>query len=309
MPARRREQRIKSILPVRVFGTNSVGVPFNDVAHTLDLSRNGVRIGGLRQLLEPGEIVGIQRGNARARFRVAWSGQAPTTKDEFGLVCMEPEKNLWNLDLGLPARPDHPEPSPLSIPEAACADRMERRAHPRVPCDLGVELNLPTTAARMWAHCSDISLGGCYVNTRTPLSTGSELTVILRSERRRLAANAVVRTTHPQVGMGLQFQHLTDADRDVLRMLIAEITGSEQLERVRLVPAPAKRRFDAQVRAVAEKLQEVVPVLECPDLGSDELAELQKSLRHTLEVVEMRMARTPAAATVAELPAVTQTIS
>ena len=308
MPARRCEQRIQSILPVRVYGTNSAGAPFNAVAHTLDLSRHGVRIGGLRQLLEPGDIVGIQRGNARARFRVTWVGEAPRAQDQFGLVCMEPEKNLWNLDQGLPARPDQPEPSPLAIAEAPQGERGERRTHPRVACDLGVELSLPGTAARMWAHCSDISMGGCYVNTRTPLSTGSELTVVLRSERRRLAANAIVRTTHPQVGMGLQFQQLTDADRDVLRMVMAEVTGNDQPERVKLAPTPVRRHFDAQLRAVADRLEAIVPVLEDSDIGSVELAELRGALQHTLEVVEMRIARV-GTRSLPELAAVTQTVS
>lgn len=308
MPTRRREQRIKSVLPVRVFGTNSLGVPFSEVAHTLDLSRNGVRVGGLRQVLEPGEVVGIQRGNVRARFRVTWMGQPPMAQDQFGLVCLEPEKNLWNLDPALVGQPDLPDGATLATSEPPQTVPLERRAHPRIACDVGVELNFPNTAARMWAHCSDISLGGCYVNTRTPLSAGSELTVVIRSDRLIVAAAAIVRTSHPQVGMGLQFRQLRDADRDALRAFIAELNDAQQPERIRLAPLPMKRPSDAQIRAATDQLKALGPLLENPDVDSTELAELRSILQRTVALIDARTSHT-GPPSIAELPVITRTVS
>jgi hypothetical protein len=70
MPERRTQPRRKTVLPVKV----SVGEA-TQLAHTVDITYTGARLGGLRTALHPGETVILQRGSQKARCRVAWVRQ------------------------------------------------------------------------------------------------------------------------------------------------------------------------------------------------------------------------------------------
>ena len=49
---RRRQDRIQAVLPVRVRGTDASGQSFEILAHTLDLTANGARLGSIRRSLK-----------------------------------------------------------------------------------------------------------------------------------------------------------------------------------------------------------------------------------------------------------------
>ena len=43
----RRHRRIKMVLPVRISGKDSANKPINELAHTLDITPNGARLGAI----------------------------------------------------------------------------------------------------------------------------------------------------------------------------------------------------------------------------------------------------------------------
>jgi len=45
---RRRQARMQAVLPVRVRGTDDSGVLFEGLAHTLDLTPTGAKLGAIR---------------------------------------------------------------------------------------------------------------------------------------------------------------------------------------------------------------------------------------------------------------------
>ena len=92
----RKESRVKMVLPVRVYGTNSEGKPYSILAHTLDFSRSGARLGGIVRQLQVGETVTLDFKNRRAQFAVRWMG-VPGTRSEqqAGVQALQPEKLLW----------------------------------------------------------------------------------------------------------------------------------------------------------------------------------------------------------------------
>src|SRR6266404_4597250 len=61
----RRAQRVKAVLPVRVWGTDAAGKEFIAMAHTLDVSRTGARIAGVAAAMRVGDNVGLQYRNVR----------------------------------------------------------------------------------------------------------------------------------------------------------------------------------------------------------------------------------------------------
>src|SRR5215470_9807251 len=76
------------------------------LAHTLDITETSARLGGLNLLLEPGEVIEIKRGAAKARFKVVWMGVHQRYLDgQDGVHNLEPRKTLLGMDLP----PDQPD--------------------------------------------------------------------------------------------------------------------------------------------------------------------------------------------------------
>ncbi len=72
MIERRREPRTRTALTVRVWGIDANGRAFNDQTLARDISVRGALLEGLEHPLRAGDLVGVQHGERRARFRVVW---------------------------------------------------------------------------------------------------------------------------------------------------------------------------------------------------------------------------------------------
>ena len=69
------------------------------LAHTVDISPTGARLGALRTQLQPGMIISLQRGLTRAEFRVQWIRQLGPDQQQAGVELLEPQSNFWGVDL------------------------------------------------------------------------------------------------------------------------------------------------------------------------------------------------------------------
>src|SRR5690242_15194989 len=98
--AKRSRKRVKMVLPIRVWGTDSSGKPFVCLAHTLDVTPNGARIGGFGPPVNVGERIGITRGMKKAHFRVAWIGRVSSpTEEQIGVELLDADRDIWGLQL------------------------------------------------------------------------------------------------------------------------------------------------------------------------------------------------------------------
>ena len=82
------------VLPVKV-SVDAV----THLAHTIDITQNGARLGALRTELLPGSLVILQRGSKRAKFRIAWIKQLAPNEMQAGLESLQPQNNFWGVDL------------------------------------------------------------------------------------------------------------------------------------------------------------------------------------------------------------------
>jgi TonB family protein len=109
-----RYSRTKMVLPLRVW----VGQPADEsaglqLAHTVDISPIGGRLGGLRTELLPGQTITLQRGQSKASFRVIWNRQLGPGENQAGIEALESQSNIWGVDLpGPAARGGSPERLP-----------------------------------------------------------------------------------------------------------------------------------------------------------------------------------------------------
>lgn len=98
-PERRRHKRKKVVLPVRLSRGDANGRAAGHFLHTIDITETGARVGGLHTAIEPGQIITLKRGQAKARFRVIWTKQLSPSELQAGIESAEPDKNIWGFDL------------------------------------------------------------------------------------------------------------------------------------------------------------------------------------------------------------------
>lgn len=223
----RKEARVSGVLPVRIYGIDSVGKPFNSVAHTLNVSKSGALLANVEIALNCGDVIGIQKGVYKGKFRVTWAGKkGSSSQGQIGVACIDGARNIWGL-----------EDRPLSqIDELAESKRRysslpftgERRSAPRHACDLGVQIKPPGSDVTLWSRCTDISQGGCYIDSRSPLVSGTEFELTLFLAGDSLALTALVRTSFPSMGMGVQFEFASEDQRVQLRRYLRERLGADE---------------------------------------------------------------------------------
>jgi hypothetical protein len=103
---RRRQDRIQAVLPVRVRGTDSSGRSFEGLAHTLDLTATGVRLGAIRHELKALDTLTISYHQRRMEFTVVWT-KLLDGKGEYqvGLQAFSQEKEVWGMSLNSSVQP------------------------------------------------------------------------------------------------------------------------------------------------------------------------------------------------------------
>jgi hypothetical protein len=198
---------------VRIFGTDQQGRIFSETVTTVDVSRSGVKLTGVKASISVDEIVGLTCGKNKAHFRVKWIGQSgSSTEGQIGLLNLTPERPLWDLNL------------PVAISDAFRPEfRGERRKTPRVNCDVPVQL-LPTGEANMWGKASDISLGGCFVEMAIPLKSEARFEISLWLGNTKLRLRGEVASTAPGYGIGVRFMEVTPEQQQILGKHIDALT-------------------------------------------------------------------------------------
>jgi CheY-like chemotaxis protein len=76
-------------------------------------------------------------------------------------------------------------------------------------------------------HCvlTDLSLGGCYVETEAPFPERSLVDLCLRADQMSVHTEGMVRITHPGHGMGVEFPSRTEEQRAQVGNLIEFLRG------------------------------------------------------------------------------------
>jgi hypothetical protein len=95
---KRRGSRTKAVLPVRIKGKDSSGKAFEELAHTLDVTATGVRLGSVRRELSAKDEVTILFRQRKMQFRVVWTKKMEGTSEfQVGLQALTQEKEAWGL--------------------------------------------------------------------------------------------------------------------------------------------------------------------------------------------------------------------
>lgn len=117
---RRKRNREKMVLAVRVSGRTADGLEFDELTHTIDIAINGGRLGGMQSLkLRKGDVVEVKRLQRKAKFRVVWIGEPGTTRSgHVGIQAISALPNFWGLDLPEQGEVAHTLPAHATSDEA-----------------------------------------------------------------------------------------------------------------------------------------------------------------------------------------------
>src|SRR5208282_6032923 len=102
----------------------------------------------------------------------------------------------------------------------------DRRLHPRLKCRVTIELKSETQTTPMYANLTDVSIGGCFVETSTILSAGTKLTLSFSMEDGTLTAEGVVARIDPGVGAAVQFKETNREGREKMLKILEYVQKS-----------------------------------------------------------------------------------
>jgi len=135
-------------------------------------------------------------------------------------VCSE---EILSLSVGRAVYPDDGNDAEQLLAEADRRMYLEkqkqlaykdRRAHPRMKCRVTIELHTEAGGVPMFANLTDISMGGCFVETSTILSPGSQIKLSFSMDDPGLRAEGVVTRLDPGSGIAVQFREMNREARD-----------------------------------------------------------------------------------------------
>lgn len=108
---------------------------------------------------------------------------------------------------------------------------QDRRKYPRLKCFVAVELRCEGTHAPVWGNLANTSLGGCLVETASPIPTGVNIEIGLWVASGKIwvkgfILNGVVTSSNPCFGVRIKFEGLGGSERESLREFLKFVENS-----------------------------------------------------------------------------------
>jgi len=110
--------------------------------------------------------------------------------------------------------------------------QRNRRLHPRLRCHLAVELQPEGSTTPVLGNLSNISLGGCYVESNSPFNRGSNLELSLKCGEGSLRVTGQIVWVDTGYGFALQFNSAEpEQQHQPLRIMELVETQMAQMEK------------------------------------------------------------------------------
>ena len=90
----------------------------------------------------------------------------------------------------------------------------DRRSHPRLKCRVTIELQTETGVAPAFANLTDVSMGGCYIETSNIVSPGSKIKIGFSMDDPSLTTEGIVLRLDPGSGVAVQFREVNREGRE-----------------------------------------------------------------------------------------------
>jgi CheY-like chemotaxis protein len=164
-------------------------------ATTFDLSEGGMAIQGARGSLRNGAF--------RLSFTLPDSSSMIETKGEIAWEGTNGQTGIRFVELSADAKQQLKAWLNRNVPESEKED-------PPIHCRL-----------------TDLSSGGCYVETNSPFPAGARVGLSMRVAEVAVRVEGVVRVMHPDIGMGVEFTQRTAEQREQVEKFIQELMAAQ----------------------------------------------------------------------------------
>src|SRR5690242_14988289 len=111
---------------------------------------------------------------------------------------------------------------------------QDRRRYPRIKCFVAVEVKVDGADTPVWGNLSNTSMGGCYIETATPVKSGSDVEIGLWVANGKIwvkgmILNGIVIKSNPSFGMRIRFD-LQGVQKENLRQFLKFVESSSRME-------------------------------------------------------------------------------
>lgn len=242
---KRKEARLPAVLSVRVLGIDANGKAFHQAVTTIDISLSGAKLTGLTAKLNPGDILGLQSGGEKCRFKVCWVTPNGDGTYRLGLHCLEKGVSPWREKL-------------------VAATTSDRRSCDRYSCTGSVTLHSAAFDTPIWGTLRDVSAGGCYVQCVNVAAKGDILSGQFVINGVHINGVAEVRSSRATIGMGLMWCDLgwngLEKLNEVLRILALNSTETNSAKMNALAQVEKLHQLVAALREKLESNHTVVDI-------------------------------------------------
>ena len=168
--------------------------------------------------------------------------EAPVEKREEALVAA-----MREIKSAQPAQPVgtqeiQPLPAPVSPTPPFEPDLFstnwssDRRRHPRIKCFVAVELRVDNSSAPIWGNLSNTGLGGCFVETASPVPSGADVEIGLWLANGKIWIKGIILTgvvtrSSPSFGVRVRFGDLGTTERENLRHFLKFVESTTRSDR------------------------------------------------------------------------------
>jgi hypothetical protein len=197
----RPEERVPVDLDMRVWGMGADGRAFSQHARAHNISGGGALLCQIEHDLRIGDTIGVQAGEKKARCKVVWATNTRSVqKIQVGVQLLSKLECPW---IALLPKTDGDGPSTAP----------GRRRWSRHKIEIPITLHDERTPIPIRVTATDVSGSGCYVETLSPFPIAARLGAELWIGEERVTTLAMVRTSDPRVGMGIEFVGLKTEDQ------------------------------------------------------------------------------------------------
>jgi len=111
----------------------------------------------------------------------------------------------------------------------------DRRSFPRIKCFVAVELKVEGSETPIWGNLSNTSMGGCYVETVTPVKSGADVQVGLWVANGKIwvkgfVLNGIVIKSNPCFGVRVKFE-LEPPVRESMKQFLKFVENSTKAQK------------------------------------------------------------------------------
>jgi hypothetical protein len=207
-------ERLDAQIIVRVWGMDAEGRPFFQNANAGNLSLEGALLSGVRHPLKTGDVIGIQHGEKKARFKVVWVKDSALPRTiECGVQILPNQRSPWT---DMATSGEHPTATGKN-------KRRFQRHKVLFPIEISFE---DSRRSHLQTSATDIGGRGCYVETLLPLQLGTKVIVTFWVEEEKVQTTGIVRTSDPGVGMGIEFTTLDNVVQEWLQAHLDKMDDS-----------------------------------------------------------------------------------